>query len=224
MKSMGEIKDGIRKPDFLFRLRNYFMTGLLVLTPSAVTIWILIRVFRWFDNILGRWYVRLFENIGMTTAYFPGLGAVTLAILITLTGYFARQFVGRKIIGLWEKMINYVPLINRIYLAVRQLSDSLAKGGGIIFQAPVMVQYPRLGVYSIGFVTRECEGPFCTLIGAKVNTVFIPTTPNPTSGVVIFVKREELIPLDMTVEDAMKLIISAGYVTPDIKLPVPRSE
>jgi len=217
---MVEFKDDKKKLGFFFKVRNYFVTGLLVIAPSVVTIWIFVRFFKWFDNILGKWYSRLFEYIGMKTTYYPGLGALTLAILIVLTGYLARQYVGRKMFDLWEKMITVVPLLNRVYIAVRQLSDSFAKGGGLIFQRPVMVEYPRLGVYSIGFVTRDCEAPFCNLVGTEVSSIFIPTTPNPTSGVIIFVPRKELIPLDMTVEDAMKLIISAGKVTPDIRLPM----
>ncbi len=217
---MVEFKDDKKKLGFLFRLRNYFATGLLVLTPSVVTFWILVRLFRWFDNILGQWYVRLFRDIGFRTTYYPGLGALTLTIIIIITGYLARLYAVKKLFELWEKLINYVPLFNRIYLAIRQISDSFAKGGGLIFQRPVMVQYPRLGVYSIGFVTRDCEAPFCNIIGDEVSSVFIPTTPNPTSGVIIFISRSEMIPINMTVEDAMKLIISAGKVTPDIQLPM----
>ena len=212
-------KEGRRNIGFLFRLRNYFTTGLLLLAPSAVSVWILIQVFKWFDNILGKWYVRLFVSLGFKTTHFPGLGAITLFILVTLIGFFARQYAGRKLFELWEKLINMVPLINRIYLAVRQLSDSLAKGGAIIFKRAVMIQYPRKGLYSIGFVTRDCEAPFCGILGKPVSSVFIPTTPNPTSGVIIFVPQDDMISLDMSVEDAMKLIISAGVVTPDIRLP-----
>ena len=203
------------------------MFWLIVLAPTAVSIWILIQVFRWFDNILGKWYTRLFESLSerhlYTIEYVPGIGALTLAVFIVLIGFFARQYVGRKFFDIWDKTINHVPLINRIYIAVRQLSDSFAKGGGIIFQYPVMLQYPRLGVFSIGFVTRKCEGPFCKLTGADVSSVFIPTTPNPTSGVIIFVPQSDLIPLHMTVEDTMKLIISAGTVSPDITLPIVRN-
>ena len=205
---------------FVLKIRNYFTTGLLVLAPTAVSIWILIQVFRWFDNILGKWYTQLFEYLELGDTYFPGLGALTLFIIITLIGILARQYVGRKMLGIWEKIINHVPLVNRVYVAVRQLSDSFAKGGGIIFQHPVMIEYPRKGIYSIGFVTRRCEGPFCKLAGHNVSSIFIPTTPNPTSGVLIFVPEEDITSLGMSVEDAMKLIISAGTVTPDIKLPV----
>ena len=214
------------KAGILLKLRNYFTTGLLVVAPTAVSIWILVQVFKWFDNILGKWYTELFnliyEKLTIRILYIPGLGAATLAVIVILIGFIARLYVGRKFFDLWEKAINHVPLVNRIYIAVRQLSDSFAKGGGIIFKYPVMIQYPRLGIFSIGFVTRHCEGPFCKLTGTDVSSVFIPTTPNPTSGVIIFVPRKDLIPIHMTVEDAMKLIISAGTVSPDIKLPIVR--
>ena len=221
MKRVGKMEKKIRtKMGFLVKLKNYFTTGLLVLAPTAVSIWILLQVFKWFDNILGKWYTQLFDYLELGDMYFPGLGALTLFIIITLFGILARQYAGRKLLGVWEKIIDHVPLVNRVYVAVRQLSDSFASGGGVIFQHPIMIEYPRKGLYSIGFVTRRCEGPFCTIVGKNVSSVFIPTTPNPTSGVLIFVPQEDITLLNMSVEDAMKLIISAGTVTPDIKLPV----
>ena len=209
-----------RKMGFILKIRNYFTTGAMVLAPTAVSIWILLQVFKWFDNILGKWYTQLFEYLELEKTHIPGLGALTLIIIISLIGILARLYVGRKMLGIWEKSINHVPLVNRVYIAVRQLSDSFAKGGGIIFQHPVMIEYPRKGIYSIGFVTRRCKGPFCKIAGQDVSSIFIPTTPNPTSGVLIFVPEGDITPLDMSVENAMKLIISAGTVTPGIKLPV----
>ncbi len=212
-------KDEKSRLGLLHKLRNYFTTGLLLLAPTVVSIWIFIQFFKIFDGILGKLYTRyVFERLGLHAP--PGLGAITLTVIIILIGMLARLYAGRKLFALWENAINYVPLINRIYLAVRQLSDSFATGGGIIFKRPVIIEYPREGLYSIGFVTRDCEAPFCNIVGREVSSVFIPTTPNPTSGVLIFVPREHMKPLNMTVEDAMKLIISAGKVTPDIRLPV----
>ena len=216
-------KDTKNRMRFVLKLRNYFTTGLLILAPTVVSIWVFVQVFKVFDGILGRFYTKyVFERFEIPKI--PGLGAITLTVLVILIGWIGRQYAGRKLFVFWEKAVNRVPLINRIYIAVRQLSDSFAKGGGIIFQRPVIVQYPRKGIYSIGFVTRRCEGPFCRLIGRDVSSVFIPTTPNPTSGVLIFVSQEEMIKLEMSVEDAMKLIISAGTVSPDIKLPIVRLE
>ena len=212
-------KDEKKRLGLLYKLKNHFTTGLLVLAPTAVSIWILIQIFKIFDGILGKLYTRyVFERFELNAP--PGLGAVTLTVIIILIGMLARLYAGRKLFALWDKAINRVPLINRIYLAVRQLSDSFATGGGIIFQRPVIIEYPREGLYSIGFVTRDCEAPFCNIVGREVSSVFIPTTPNPTSGILVFVPRENMKPLNMTVEDAMKLIISAGKVTPDIRLPV----
>ncbi len=204
---------------FLLKLRNYFTTGLFVLAPTIVTLWVLYHAFMIFDGLLGKIYARyLFEPLGMPFSI-PGLGAITLTLLIILTGAFTRLYAGKKILTVWEQAINKVPLFNRIYIAVRQLADSFAKGGGIIFQYPVIIEYPRRGIYSIGFLTRRCEGPFCSVVEQEISSVFIPTTPNPTSGVLIFVPNKEILKLNMNVEDAMKLIISAGTVTPDIRLP-----
>lgn len=203
---------------FLVHLRNYFTTGLFILAPTAVSVMVLVWVFRWFDNILGQWYTRLFEVLNLPVTHITGLGAITLAILVTFIGFMARLYIGRKLISIWNKFVIRVPLVNRIYPAVQQISDAFAKDGNIVFNRPVLLEYPRLGLYSIGFVTRDWRGPFCDLIGKEVSSVFIPTTPNPTSGVVLFVPRESLIPLEMSIEDAMKFIISAGMITGDIRL------
>jgi uncharacterized membrane protein len=204
---------------FLIKVRNYFTTGLVLLAPSAISVYVLVVIFRWFDNILGKWYTRLFEKLELSMTHFPGLGALTLAILVVFIGFMARLYAGRKAFAYWDRIINRVPLVNRIYLAVRQISDSFVQGGSVIFQRPVLIEYPRKGLYAIGFVTRDCHGPFCSVIGKDVSSIFLPTTPNPTSGFILFVPTEEMVPLDMGVEDAMKLVISAGMVTGDIRLP-----
>lgn len=207
------------KMTLVIKLRNYFTTGLLVVAPTAVTVWILTRLFFFFDHILGQFYVKyMFEPLGEPPL--PGLGAVTLALLVILIGMFARMYAGRKLLAMWDRIIEQVPLVNRVYIAIKQLSDAFAKGGGIIFQHPVIIEYPRRDVYSIGFVTNHCSGPFCKHIGKNVASVFVPTTPNPTSGVLIFVPEDQMINIKMSVEDAMKLVISAGTVTPELGIPI----
>ena len=146
------------KKNIIFRFRNYFTTGLLVLAPTAISIWILVRVFYWFDNILGKWYTMLFEKLDLNKTHIPGLGAITLLILVTLIGFFARQIAGRKLFSYWDKLINRVPLLNRIYLAVRQLSDSFASSGAAIFKRPVMIEYPRRGAVSL-FQLHQIQRP-----------------------------------------------------------------
>ncbi len=213
-----------KKPTSIhIKLRAYFTTGLLVLAPTMVSIWIFIQAFRFFDSIFGSLYKNfIFDNLELPTP--PGLGLITLIVFIIIIGMLTRLYVGRKFFEIWENLVNRLPLINRVYVAVRQLSDSIVQGGNILFQFPVVIEYPRKGLYSIGFLTRKCDGPFCKIVGKNVSTVFVPTTPNPTSGVLIFVPNEDITPLDMGVEDAMKLIISAGTITPDINLPIIRTD
>ncbi|MCE5252212.1 DUF502 domain-containing protein [bacterium] len=216
-------KETKNKSPFLLRLRNYFTTGLLVLAPTALSIWIIQRLFVIFDGILGKFYARyLFEPLGKKSL--PGLGALTLVIVIIIIGMSVRHYAGRKIFEIWERAINYIPLVNRVYLAIRQLADAFGKGGGILFERAVIVEYPRKGIYSVGFVTNHCSGPFCDRLGKSASCVFIPTTPNPTSGMVVIVPDDDLITLAISIEDAMKLIMSAGTVFPEISSLIDRSD
>jgi uncharacterized membrane protein len=191
--------------------------------PTAVTIWVVLFFFRMFDGILGRLYVRLFEFLGIEGAYIPGLGALTLAIVVTLFGYFVRFYAGRKFFELWEKLIKRLPFMNKVYVATRQLSDVFSSSKNVDLGKPVMVEYPRIGIYSIGYVVNERTTHFSEKIGKRVLGVYIPTTPNPTSGMLIYVPEDQLIPLEISSEDVMKLIVSAGFVGPDeATLPKPR--
>lgn len=204
-----------KKSHLYLKLRNYFTTGLLVLMPTAVTIWVLVFFFRMFDGILGRLYTRLFVFLGGELTYFPGLGALTLAVIITLFGYFVRFYAGRKFFELWEKLINRLPFLSKVYIATRQLSDVFKSGAKMNLGKPVMVEYPRLGIYSIGYIVNERTTHFSEKAGKRVVGVYLPTTPNPTSGMLIYVPEDQVIPLDITSEDVMKLIVSAGFVGPD---------
>lgn len=197
------------------KLRNYFVTGLLVLAPTAVTIWVLILLFHMFDGIFGNLYVKLFEYLGFNTTYIPGLGALTLVIVVTLFGYMVRFYAGRKLFELWESIINRLPFLNKIYVATRQLSDVLRDGTKMNLGRPVLVEYPRVGIYTLAYIVNERTTHFSERVGKRLIGVYIPTTPNPTSGMLIYVAEDELIPLDITSEDVMKLIVSAGFVGPD---------
>jgi uncharacterized membrane protein len=204
----------------LHKLWNYFTTGMLVLAPTAVSIWVLVKMFRWFDNILGKWYAALFYNLELKIPYIPGMGALTLVLIIIVIGMIGRHYAGRMLVELWDTAIYYIPVANRIYIAIRELSDCLVKSEGAVFQRPVFVQYPRKGLYSIGFITKRYREKFFDPIGDDVVNVFIPTVPNPTSGVLNVSSNEELIPLEISFEDAVKLILSGGLVSPDIKCPL----
>jgi uncharacterized membrane protein len=207
-------KEEKRKKRFL-KIRNYFTTGLLVLAPTAGTVWVLTILFRMFDGIFGKLYTRLFEYLGYKVTHIPGLGAVTLLIFITLFGYFVRFYIGKKFLELWERLVHRIPLFNKIYMSIRQISDVFRDSGKMNLGKPVMVEYPRRGIYSIGWVTNERTTHFSEKAGKRIIGVYLATAPNPTSGMLIYVPEDELIPLDITSEDAMKLIISAGIVGPD---------
>jgi uncharacterized membrane protein len=206
---------GEKKKSLFHKLRNYFTTGLLVLTPTAVTIWVVIVFFRMFDGIFGKLYTRLFEYLGYSVTHIPGLGALTLVIFITLFGFFVRFYVGKKLFELWEGMMNRIPLLNKIYIATRQLFDVFKDANKVNLWKPVMIEYPRKGIYSIGWITNERTTHFSDKAGKKVVGVYLATAPNPTSGMLLYVPEDELIDLDITSEDVMKLIISAGFVGPD---------
>jgi uncharacterized membrane protein len=203
------------KKSFLQKLRSNFTTGLLVLMPTAVTIWVLVFFFRMFDGILGRLYTRLFDFLDLGWRYIPGTGAFTLAIIITLFGYFVRFYVGRKFFELWERLIKRLPFLNKIYVATRQLSDVFKGSKNMNLGKPVMVEYPCPGIYAIGYIVNERTTHFSEKAGKRVIGVRLPFTPNPVSGMLIYIPEDQLIPLDITAEDIMKLIVSSGFVGPD---------
>ncbi len=209
---MSQENDHATPPTLIHKLRSYFTTGLLVLAPTAVTVWVLHLLFRTFDGILGRFYTGIFEYFGFEFTHIPGIGAVTLAVLITFFGYMIRFYAGRKLFDIWEKLIHRLPILNKVYVATRQLSDVFSNPAKMNMGKAVMIEYPRKGVYSIGYITSEQCGYFSGLTGKKLIGVYLPTTPNPTSGMLIYVPEDEIIAIEAASEEIMKLIISAGFV------------
>lgn len=188
-------------------LRRYLLTGIVVILPSVVTVWLLWNLFAFID--------RLPQRIpGQPFAGIPGVGVVMFFGVIILVGIFATNIIGKRLISLAERVMARIPFANRIYLAVQQISTAFLGSKRSIFNKAVLVEYPRKGIYSIGFVTSEAEGEVQYKTDKQVVCVFVPTTPNPTSGMLVFVPREDLMYLEMTTEDGLKLVISGGVVTP----------
>ena len=194
------------------RLRRYFVTGLATLFPAVVTLYLLLVVFRFADGLLGRFINRYWLA---TYGYeIPGLGLVMTVALILVVGVLSSHLFGQLLFRGVEAWFGNLPFIRRIYQPVKQLAKFLFDQGEeqAAFRRVVLVSYPRLGTYSIAFVTNEttttATGEPRTLL-----TVLIPTTPSPLTGPVIFVPKEEAIPLTMSVEEAFKLIVSGGIVT-----------
>jgi len=185
-------------------LKKNFITGLLVLVPVGVTIFVLKGLLGWIDNILGDIPG---EVIGLR---FPGLGIITLILFILIVGMISANYFGNRIVRYWDELVQKVPLVRGVYSTVKQVMETFSVKHN--FHGVALVEYPRKGCYSIGFVTGGVPGESVGLIG-KYETVFVPTTPNPTAGFLLMLPEAEVRHLDMTVEQGMKFIISLGLVS-----------
>nr|WP_289510154.1 DUF502 domain-containing protein [Desulfovulcanus ferrireducens] len=143
------------------------------------------------------------------------MGVIVLVILLIITGFLVRNYLGSKLVSLWERIINKIPFINKFYTSVKQLIETLVNGAGKDFKRVVLVEFPRDGVYSLAYVTGVAVGELQRKTQKKVINVYVPTTPNPTSGYYLVVPEEDVIPLDMSVEDSFKLLISGGIINPE---------
>jgi uncharacterized membrane protein len=184
--------------------RKNFITGLLVLVPLGVTAYVLKGLLGWIDNILGDLpgYV-----IGLR---FPGLGIITLILFILAVGIISTNYFGNRIVRFWDELMQKVPLVRGVYSTVKQVMETFSVKQN--FHGVALVEYPRKGCYSIGFVTGDVRGESIGLTGTY-ETVFVPTTPNPTAGFLLVLPEAEVCHLDMSVEQGMKFIISLGLVS-----------
>ena len=195
-------------------LRSSFIAGVIVLTPLAVTYLAVSWTFSLIDGLVGVPLQSLFK------VRVPGLGALITLALILLAGTLASNYAGRQVLHLMDWVVLRVPVIRKIYHTMKQIVDSLVAGRQTAFQRVVMIEYPRRGLYTIGFVTGEtltavlgCQPPEGVEEKALLN-VFVPTTPNPTSGMLVFLPPGQVTPLSLSVEDGLKLVISGGVVGP----------
>jgi len=190
------------------KLRNYFFTGLLVIVPLVVTAFILWRLFIHVDGYLGPLLVRY------TGRSIPGLGFIATIFVILFIGLFASNLIGRRLIGIGEYILHKIPFVNKIYMGVKQISSVLFREEKRFFQQVVAVEYPRKGVWALAFLTSYLPTPVRSDAGRKVAAVFLPTTPNPTSGFLLLLPVEDVHEVDMNVEEGIKFVISGGAVLP----------
>lgn len=202
------------------RLRAYFLAGILVTTPLAITIALATWLIEFVDSRIvpliplrynPDFYLK--EYLGFEIGI-PGLGLIVLFIFITLVGAMTAGFVGRILIKSSENMLNRMPIIRSIYGASKQILETVLKTQSNAFRQAVLVEYPRRGLWAVAFITGRTEGEVQNLVADDLINIFLPTTPNPTSGFLLFVPREDLILLDMPVDEAIKMVISGGIVTP----------
>jgi uncharacterized membrane protein len=188
-------------------LRRYFFTGLLVLLPVVVTVSVLWRFFFALDDILGR-FVETY--LGRSV---PGVGLVALIALILGIGAVASNFLGKRVIRIGERLVVRVPLMGWIYRTTKQLFSTILEERGESFRKVVLVSYPQKGTYSVAFVTSESPTSVESELGKGFVTVFLPTTPNPTSGFLLVVPAEDVIPMNLSVDEGLRLVISAGALS-----------
>jgi uncharacterized membrane protein len=200
-----------RKPGVFGRLRSWFFTGILVTAPVLLTVYITWAAIQLID----RQVVGLLPMLADWTALqLPGVGLVVGVVLITLIGAVAAGFLGRWIIRLGESLLSRMPVVRTIYGASKQILETIVSSQSDAFREVVLVQYPRRGLWVVGFVTGNTKGEVHRLIKTDMVNVFIPTTPNPTSGFLLFCPRKDMVFMNMSVEEAVKLVVSGGIVTP----------
>ena len=190
------------------RLRRYFFTGLVVIAPVGVTAVVLAWMFRTIDSILGE---PLQTAVGVPL---PGVGILLLLVAVVVVGWIVHFAAGRQLLHWWNEALARFPLTGRLYTAASQIVQTVVGEQRRLFQRTVLIPYPTEGLWAIAFVTREDSPVLSKVIGEECVNVFVPTTPNPTSGFMLVVPRNRVRPLDISVEEAMKLIMSGGAVTP----------
>jgi uncharacterized membrane protein len=209
------------------RLRNYFLTGVIVCAPLAITAYIAWTVVHWVDSWVKPYIPATYNPDNYLPFAVPGFGLVVALVMITLIGFLAANFIGRSIVGFGEHLLGRLPMVRGIYRAIKQILETVLSNKADMFRTVGLVEYPRKDVWSLVFIAGEKE----TEIGARLDregdplvAVFMPCTPNPTTGFLMYVYRSEITVLDMSIEDGAKLIVSAGLVAPEYKREVVTTE
>jgi uncharacterized membrane protein len=199
------------------RLRNIFLAGLLIALPISITIFILSFLFRSLDTlspVFTHWLILL--GAPLPQGYqIPFLGVIMTFVIVFLVGAVTTNIFGKKILHLWEEIIEKIPFVRRIYKGTKQVVSSFATMDTTSFTKVILIEFPRKGAHAIGFVTGKTRGEIKHFTSNKHLKVFVPTTPNPTSGFIIFAESSEFIELDMTIEEGIKFVISGGIVSPE---------
>ena len=195
-------------------MRKYFVTGLLILVPLVITVWVISMIVGTLDQSLLLLPVA-WRPEALVGFHIPLLGTIFTLLIIFFTGLATRNFIGNQVVRAWEMVLTRIPVVNSIYSSVKQVSDTLLSSSGNAFRTAVLVEYPRQGSWTIAFVTGVPGGDVANHLQADYISLYVPTTPNPTSGFFLMVPREQTIELDMSVDEALKYIVSMGVVAPE---------
>ncbi|HSM40652.1 MAG TPA: DUF502 domain-containing protein [Afifellaceae bacterium] len=200
------------------RLRNYFLTGLVVAAPISITVYLTWTFVHWVDSWVKPLIPRSYNPDSYLPFSVPGVGLVFAIFLLTLLGFLTANIVGRSIVSYGEMLLARMPLVRNLYSGLKQIFQTALSESNRSFNSAGLIEYPRTGLWAIVFIATEAKGEVRTRLedmDDEIVSVFLPTTPNPTSGFLLFVPRSAIRVLDMTVEEAAKLVISAGLVNPE---------
>ena len=202
-------------------LRTSFLTGLVVITPIGLTLWLIWSVITWIDGWVLPFVPTMLRPATRFGIDIPGVGVILFLIFAVLVGWVAKGVIGSTFLRWGEALVDRTPVIRSVYNGVKQVAETAFSQSETSFDRACLVQYPRPGLWAIGFISTRAKGEIAAQLEAagRIETVFVPTTPNPTSGFLLFVPAVDLIELDMAVEDAAKLVISAGLVYPNPRDP-----
>ena len=194
------------------RLRNYFISGLLFWIPLALSVIVIKFFLELVNNLIPQKYLP--EAIFKLDTTIPGSGIILVLIVILITGVLVTNILGRKLVALWEKVLNKIPGFRNVYNVLKKVSDTVFNTSTDSFRKAFLIQYPSKGIWVIAFQSGDYRGEAKSIIGEEIMNLFVPTTPNPTSGFFVMMAKKDAFELDMSVEEAFKLVISAGVVTP----------
>ncbi|WP_375261457.1 DUF502 domain-containing protein [Palleronia sp.] len=205
-----------RRPGPLARIRANFLTGLVVIAPIGLTIWLVWAVMGWVDSFVLPFVPGRFKPEPYIGINLRGVGVIFFLVFTVVIGWIAKGYIGRSLLRWGESLVDRTPVVRSIYSGLKQIAETVFAQTESSFDKAVLVEYPRRGLWAIAFVSTDAKGEIADAIPTSEGkvAVFLPTTPNPTSGFLLFIGRSELIELDMSVEDAAKLVISAGLVCP----------
>ena len=195
-------------------MKKYFITGLLIWIPLVITIWVLKLVVDMLDQTL------LLLPLALRTEswlgfHMPGMGVLLTLLIVTVTGVVTANFIGQRLVQFWNEILHRIPVVNSIYSGVKQVSDTLFSSSGEAFRKALLVQWPREGMWTIGFLTGAPGGDVTNHLQGDYVSVYVPTTPNPTGGYFVMMPRKDVIELDMSVDTALKYVISMGVASPN---------
>jgi uncharacterized membrane protein len=199
-------------------IRKYFITGLLIWVPLAITLWVLNFIVTTMDKTL-LLLPQAWRPVQLLQADIPGFGVILTLLIVLITGLLARNFIGQHLVKFWESLLGRIPIVRSVYSSVKQVSDTVLSDSGQAFRKALLIQYPRQGVWTIAFQTGTPAEEVRKHVPGDMLAVYVPTTPNPTSGFFLMLARTDVIELDMSVDEALKYVVSMGVVAPQM-LPI----